>query len=439
MDTFFKNSIKIFLIFLVFDLYAAFTDNETISAYTSLLIVTLSWVNIIIGVIKYKLINRNGLPLFDKTIFLIFLSWCFINIVRSIYIPIAVPQSFPRYIGGIYATPAWVLPVFVYYGATLNIWKEIWSIAISFTKVFIILLPLYLFFRFNNTYFFSNYIMLIQFLPLLIINWHFINKKYKKFIITGFIIACLYTVINSERFFLFHLMFYPVAYFLFLFFNKVSNRIKNFYKLSFFLITIGISFFFLYSGAVSKFVSDPHIKENVQEFEKSNLNTDSRKMVYEDFFKDFTTTEDWIFGRGLLGSTFSEQYGTLQIVRGIEANVFQLPLGYRLEVEGGYLMYILKVGLIGLVLLLLLSLRAILLAFFSSRNHFVKACAFIIIEWLINMYPYGIPEYNFSNILFWLCIGVCLSKEMRSYSNQEIKNIFLNINDVSIFKRRFKV
>lgn len=439
MDTFFKNSIRIFLIFLVFDLYAALQDNEKISSYTRLLIVTLSWAIIVTGVIKYKLVIRNDFRLFDKAVFLIFLGWCFINIIRSLNIPIAVPQSFPRYLGGVLYTPAWIVPVFIYYGGTLKVWKEIWSIAIVFTKLFIIIFPLYLFFWFHNTFFFSNFILLIQFLPLLMINWHFIHKKYKKFIIIGFIIACLYSLLTSERNFLFRMLFYPIAYYLFLFFNNVSNRISNLYRLSVYLVGAGVCFFLLYNGFVSKYVSDPSMKENLEQFEKDNLNSDSRKMVYEDFFQDFNKTEDWILGKGVLGTTYSPQFGIIQAVTGGEANVFHLPLGHRLEIEGGYLMYLLKVGLVGLALLLLLSLRAVWLAFFRSHNYFVNACAFIIIEWLISMYPYSIPEYNFSYILFWLCIGACLSREMRSFTNQEIKNFFLNISNANIFNKRFKI
>lgn len=439
MNVFFKNSLIVFLVFTALDIFAAFVDNERISAYTGLLIVTASWAIIITGVIKYKLINRSSLRLFDKTLFVIFLWWCFINIVRSVTIPLEVPQSFPRFLGGNLYAAAWIVPVFLCYGTTIKVWKEIWAIAIIFTKIFVILSPLYLFFYSSNTYFFSNIIRLILFIPLLMINWHLIDYKYKKFVVAGFILGCLYSVHNSERHLLAKLFFYPVAYYSFLFFNNVTNRISNFNKLSFYIAGMGVCFFLLYSGFVSKLISDPTVKENIETFEAGNLNADSRKMVYEDFFEDFQSTEDWIFGRGVLGTTFSEQFITIQIVRGTEENVFNLPLGHRTEVEGGYLMYFLKVGLIGLCLLLLLSLRAILLAFFKSNNYFVKACAFIIIEWLISMYPYGVPDYNFGYILFWLCMAACLSTEMRSYTNQEIKEFFSNVNYIYILNKRFKI
>jgi hypothetical protein len=84
--------------------------------------------------------------------------------------------------------------------------------------------------------------------------------------------------------------------------------------------------------------------------------------------------------------------------------------------------------------MLALALGGLMLAFFQSNNYFVKATGIIIIEWLINMYPYGIPEYNFSNILFWLSIGCCLSKEMRSYSNEDILSFFGEIKMAEIFK-----
>ncbi|HVG15562.1 MAG TPA: hypothetical protein VM935_11395 [Chitinophagaceae bacterium] len=434
MEDYFRYSIRIFFIFFAFDLVGAALDNETISAYCSLAVVCSSWLIALTGVVKYNLLNDDRLPLFGKTIFAIFLALCLINVARSVELPLNTPKSIPRYLGGVLYTPAWMVPVFILYGGNIKVWKEAWSIGLLFAKLFIWITPLYLFFRSRNKLFFSNYHILIQFIPLFMINWHLIAKKYKIIIVGGFLIACLFSVLNSERNFFARLFFYPIAYYGFIFFNKVPDKLSSFYKLSFGLLIIGASFLLLYNGYVSKYISDPFIRENVETFEKGNLNSDSRKMVYEDFFADFKRPEDFLFGRGVLGTTFSEQFITIQIVRGIEENIFRLPLGHRTEVEGGYLMYILKVGLVGLFLMLALALGGLMLAFFQSNNYFVKATGIIIIEWLINMYPYGIPEYNFSNILFWLSIGCCLSKEMRSYSNEDILSFFGEIKMAEIFK-----
>ncbi|HVG42634.1 MAG TPA: hypothetical protein VM888_13575 [Chitinophagaceae bacterium] len=179
----------------------------------------------------------------------------------------------------------------------------------------------------------------------------------------------------------------------------------------------------LYNGTISKYISDENLRTRVEAYEKSNFNADTREIVYSDFFIDFKKNNDWVFGRGLLGTTFSEEFIIIQLIEGFEQDVFGFPLGYRTEIECGYLMYILKVGIVGLVLLLIISLRAIFLGLVHSDNYFVKACAFIIIEWLISMYPYAIPEYHPSYILFWLSIGACLSKKMRSLNNLEIKKL----------------
>jgi hypothetical protein len=432
MNALFKNSLVIFLLFTVFDLYSGFVDNERVSAYAGLLTITISWTFILVGVLKYSLVNQRNLLLFDKTVLFIFFWICLINIIRSINIPLNVPQSFPRYLGGNLYAAAWLVPFFVLYGTTIQIWRDAWKISLVFTKIFVFLSPLYLYFFTRNSFFYSNIIKLVFFIPVLLINWHLIEKKYRKFVIAAFVITSVFSLYYSERHLLARLIFYPVAYYLFIFFNNVENRLSNFKKLTFFLVGIGFCFFLLYSGVLSQFVSDPNTKENLETYEKGNLNADSRKMVYEDFNEDFTQPEDWLFGRGVLGTTFSEQFITIQIVRGTEENVFNLPIGYRTEVEGGYLMYVLKVGLVGLISMLVLCFRAISLALFQSNNYFVKACAFIIIEWLISMYPYGVPEYNFSYILFWLCIGTCLSVEMRAYTNEEINGFFLNTDDVSI-------
>jgi hypothetical protein len=239
----------------------------------------------------------------------------------------------------------------------------------------------------------------------------------------SFIIACAYFVYAAERNMLARFIFYPIAYYFFLLFYKIPNRSPKLVLMSIGLVAVILLLIPLYNGTIRKHISDPGLKERLESYEKKNLNADSRELVYSDFFADFKKDDDWILGRGLLGPTYSDDFIVIQILDAHEGDVFGFPMGYRTEIECGYLMYILKVGLIGLGLLMIISLRAIFLGLFDSNNYFVKGCAFIIAEWLISMYPYGIPEYHPSYILFWLCIGACLSKRIRLLNNLEIKNL----------------
>jgi hypothetical protein len=176
----------------------------------------------------------------------------------------------------------------------------------------------------------------------------------------------------------------------------------------------------MYSGNLSKHFTNPEFVESIKSYERDNLNTDTRNMVYEDFADDFSDWKDLVFGRGAMGSTFSPQFIILQKISGHTTNVFNLPLGYRLEVESGYLHIILKTGLIGLVLFIIISLRAVYLGIFKTKNTFTIMVTFIILERFLSMISFGLPEYSLDYILFWLSIGVCLSAKIRNISNLEI-------------------
>ena len=143
-------------------------------------------------------------------------------------------------------------------------------------------------------------------------------------------------------------------------------------------------------------------------------------MVYDDFVDDFQNWKDIVFGRGALGTTYSPQYIKLQEITGTKDNVFKFPPGYRLEVESGYLQIVLKTGLVGLILFVLISFRAMYLGIFKSKNTFTMMVSIIVLERFPSMISFGLPEYSLDYILFWLSVGVCLSEKIRSISNVEI-------------------
>jgi O-antigen ligase len=101
-------------------------------------------------------------------------------------------------------------------------------------------------------------------------------------------------------------------------------------------------------------------------------------------------------------------------------NVFGFPPGYRLEIENGYLQIILKTGIIGLLLMVIIAIRALYLGVFRSKNTFTVICALIVLERYMAMNFGGLPEYSMNYILYWICVGGCLSERIRNLSNVEI-------------------
>jgi hypothetical protein len=412
---FFRFSLLIFVYFSFLTAALDVLGLFRLWSHIELLVVAISWSLMFAGIAKLRLLKETTFSTFDRFILFAFFLVCFVAILRSVSLPLSLPKSIPRYLGGVFFIAAWVCPLFIYFGSQINIWKEVWKLSKTYSRFFIILSPF--------LYFSRYYINLSLFVPLLIMNWHAVNKKYRLITILSFIIACAYFVYAAERNMLARFAFYPIAYYLFLLFYKIPNRSPKIVMMSVAFVIGIIILIPLYNGTIRKSVTDPGLKERLEQYEKKNLNADSRDLVYNDFFNDFKKDDDWLLGRGLLGPTYSDDFIIIQILDAHEGDVFGFPMGYRTEIECGYLMYILKVGLIGLGLFLIIALRAIWLGLFESANYFVKAFAFIITEWLISMYPYGIPEYHPSYILFWLCVGACLSRKVRSLSNADIKQL----------------
>jgi hypothetical protein len=132
---------------------------------------------------------------------------------------------------------------------------------------------------------------------------------------------------------------------------------------------------------------------------------ESRGLVFEDFFTDFQSNTDWIFGRGLGG----------KVMRSINADE-----GTSSVIENGFLTVLLKGGLVYLVPFLIVLLRASYLGFFKSNNDLVKGLAVLILVHVLIMFYFNLPEYSARYILVWICASACFTPRLRNYSNKEV-------------------
>jgi hypothetical protein len=132
---------------------------------------------------------------------------------------------------------------------------------------------------------------------------------------------------------------------------------------------------------------------------------ESRGLVFEDFFNDFRSASDWIYGRGIDGT----------VLRSIN-----MEEGASNIIENGFLNIILRGGLFYSIPFVLILLRAGYLGFFKSRNDLAKGMGTLLFIHVIIMYYYNLPVYSTRYILIWICVSVCFSSPMRNYSNEEI-------------------
>lgn len=141
-------------------------------------------------------------------------------------------------------------------------------------------------------------------------------------------------------------------------------------------------------------------------FERVGTGMNSREGIIELFISDFNhTPNDWIFGRGMYGEFEGGFLATNE------------DTGLRDGIENGYLQLILKGGCIWLVLLILISLKAVYLGLFKSKNCLCKGFACLILLYYIDMIGFGIPSISLKYILIFVGISVCNSRCFRNCSD----------------------
>jgi len=173
---------------------------------------------------------------------------------------------------------------------------------------------------------------------------------------------------------------------------KVSGRVKM-YLGGLFLVLLFFAFGYLLQStyAFERGMSKSGFEE-------------SRNRVFTDFFEDFNSSSDWLLGRGLDGTvrrTIMEE-------------------GIADTVENGFLLLILKGGLIYTALFVVILLRASYLGFFKSKNDIVKALASLIFIHVVMMLYFNLPDYSTRYVLIWIFASVCFTPEMRNLSNEEV-------------------
>lgn len=134
-----------------------------------------------------------------------------------------------------------------------------------------------------------------------------------------------------------------------------------------------------------------------------NAFEESRGLVFQDFFADFSSLQDWLFGRGLLGT----------IARSILGNE---SAGF---IENGFLNILLKGGFVYSIPFILILLRASYLGILRSRNELTKALGLIILVHIIMMAYFNLPDFSPKYILTWIAASACFNTSLRNSTNEE--------------------
>ena len=244
----------------------------------------------------------------------------------------------------------------------------------------------------------------------LLIFWHHLSKGVRRIALTGAFVQVYFAVLSSGRTeILGHGFLILAASYIGMTRKYRFRGRRRLGIISGFLILFGLIYYVATHESLFFLGKNTEMRINIfkeEIFEDSRTGSQGKGAnLYLDFLDDMDTWE-LFFGRGSLG-----------VYRSIASGG-----KFRSELECGYFQVILKGGGMMLFLMLMLAIPAVLKGFFTSRNWMVKGFAFIVLGWLIEMIPFGLPAAFPRYVLFWLSIGVCLNSQLLKMTDEEIEH-----------------
>lgn len=141
-------------------------------------------------------------------------------------------------------------------------------------------------------------------------------------------------------------------------------------------------------------------------------NADTRSGVNEALLSSMSTPE-LLFGKGINGSYY--------LPLGGESDIYG---GQRYICETGFLTLILKGGILMATIYILLWLVPAFMGIFKSKNTFCKFAGLYLLWNVLYLYPFGLPEFGFNQLLVWMLAGIVSSPVIRRLSDKQIKTIY---------------
>jgi hypothetical protein len=173
-----------------------------------------------------------------------------------------------------------------------------------------------------------------------------------------------------------------------------------------------IPFYLLYIGVKGENVFGEALGDNGQGgYAQENLQADTRTFLYVEVFQDLKMNKAFLFGKGVNAGYLSESFQTLN----------------RTIVEVGFLQILLKSGIVGFILYMTMIVSAIFKAMNNSKNKFMEYLALLLLGYVLMFFIENILAFNMLNVMIWIVVGMCHSQELRELSDEEIRNLFLNV------------
>jgi len=143
----------------------------------------------------------------------------------------------------------------------------------------------------------------------------------------------------------------------------------------------------------------------------TNVSDNNRTILLFNYIKDFNRTPiDWIMGRGINATYYNP--GT------------SLPV-HRNTIEYGFLFYILRGGIINLLLYISILVTVSYKSFYKSSNSFCKISSFFLVWQIPYLFIFGVPTIGLGSLFLWLVISLVSNDKIRKLSDAEVMKLLI--------------
>lgn len=248
-----------------------------------------------------------------------------------------------------------------------------------------------------------------------IVFYPYVGKKYKCLIGLVFVEAIIKATMgdNPTRMFLIIIPF-SIIVILFLYVIK-SERIKKWFVVA---VTVAPLILFVPMLMANNGEESFFQKANLYIVEKTDddgLASDTRTFLYLEMAEDLTHTNSWLLGKGAFSHYYSLYFDQSS----------NRKYG-RISSEVPLLNYLLRGGLIYVLLYFGLILIGAYNAIFKGKNKFVQSIGIMALCWYFNSFVGDIIGCRFYHVAFFILLGCTLSPKLLNMSDQKIKRILMN-------------
>lgn len=297
--------------------------------------------------------------------------------------------------------PSFLVPLFIIWGTRSDALYWLHRISMWAVKMGILFTPIALILDINLSF--------VAFLPtfFLLLNFKYAPTKDQIWIVLSLFVGGYVFYITDIRSGIIRILLCLIVFLL------TQLNFKKVY-MYFAIFMIAFPIYGLYHGISSgKNVLSEILSFTSSEFGGSeDLTDDTRTFLYAELLSDLKETDKLFFGKGPMGTYYSEYFYNNEGDNYI-----------RHDVEVGVLSYLLRGGIVYLLLIFIFIVFAIYNGIKFSNSRYIISLALMLSTFLLYSFIENIPDYSFYFSSVWIILGICISRKFLLLEDNQIENL----------------